>query len=81
MLCPLNIKNGFYFLTAWSENDKSMSMRKPVNKFSPLREARFSCKATYLSVSLRSKKDSKSEFAASLHFRGITCNTAIELVL
>ena len=41
-------------------------MRKAnVNKFSPLREARFFCKATYLSVSLRSKKDSKSEFAAS----------------
>ena len=41
-------------------------MRKAnVNKFSPMREARFSCKATYLSVSLRSKKDSKSEFAAS----------------
>ena len=33
------------------------------NKFSPMREARFSCKATYLS--LRSKKDSKSELAAS----------------
>ena len=30
-----------------------------------MRESRFSCKATYLSVSLRSKKDSKSEFAAS----------------
>ena len=28
MLCPLNIKNCFFFLTAWSENDKSMSMRK-----------------------------------------------------
>ena len=41
-------------------------MRKAnVNKFLPMREARFSCKATHLSVSLRSKKDSKSEFAAS----------------
>ena len=39
-------------------------MRKAnVNKFSPMREARFSCKANYLSVQLRSKKD--SEFAAS----------------
>ena len=37
---------------------------KPLNKFSPMREGRFCCKATYLSVSLRSNKDSKSEFAA-----------------
>ena len=38
---------------------------KPVNKFSSMREARLSCKANYLSVSLRSKNDSKSEFVAS----------------
>ena len=43
---------------------KVCKWEKPVNKFSPMREARFSCKATYLSVSLRSNKDSKSEFAA-----------------
>ena len=30
-----------------------------------MREARFSCKATHLSVPLRSEKDSKAEFAAS----------------
>ena len=41
-------------------------MRKAnVNRFSPMREAGFSCIANYLSVQLRSKKDSKSEFAAS----------------
>ena len=41
-------------------------MRKAnVNKFSLMREGRLSCKATYLSVSLTSKKDPKSEFAAS----------------
>ena len=40
-------------------------MRKAnVNKFSSMREARFSCKATYLTVQLRAKKDSKSVFAA-----------------
>ena len=39
--------------------------QKPVKTFSPMRGARFFCKATHLSVSLRSKKDSKSEFAVS----------------
>ena len=40
-------------------------MRKACKQIFALREARFFCKATYLSVSLGSKKNSKSEFAAS----------------
>ena len=41
-------------------------MRKAnVNNFSPMRKARFSCIANYISVQSRSKKDSKFEFAAS----------------
>ena len=44
---------------------KACKWEKHVKKFSPMREARFSCIANYISVQLRSKKDSKSEFAAS----------------